>query len=87
MAPTSSMEMGSRPDFSSRQSRSTAGGLSLKCCSYAWYASCIRKEQQALPNALKHYLVDCPATVCSTAAPSVQHAVIALSTAALTCLL
>ena len=37
---TSSMDMGSKPEASSRQSRSTAGGLSLKCCSYALYASC-----------------------------------------------
>ncbi len=34
------MEMGPRPETSSKQSRSTAGGLSLKCCSYALYASC-----------------------------------------------
>lgn len=41
---TSSMEIGSSPDTSSRQSRSTAGGLSLKCCSYALYASCDHRE-------------------------------------------
>ncbi len=36
---TSSTEMGAKPVDSSRQSRSTAGGASLKCCINASYAS------------------------------------------------